>query len=237
VSTFSDRVLDGLGPTFAERAGDQLEPLVDGLTVELEATDTLVSPTARGWATVFDLDTTPQPGWLGRAFGTKVPGGLTLEEERAFVRDQAAWRRGSLNAMAAAVQAKLTGTKRVGFVERDGTPWRISLVVYSGEMTGTTEELLAVAATQKPVGLVLDGVTTLDAPTFADIAADYESFDALAAAFESYDQITIDDDLPGVSWWRPNPIRFARLKALAPTFADSLAMFPTFRDIRDYEEA
>jgi hypothetical protein len=108
--TLSERFLDGLGPALRTAAGDLLESLVEGYTSELAETDALLQPTPGGWATVYDLNTTPQPRWLGQATGTKVPAGLTLEQQRAYVRDRAAWRRGRVDALASAIQSP-TGTR------------------------------------------------------------------------------------------------------------------------------
>ncbi|NGZ99387.1 hypothetical protein G5V59_00160 [Nocardioides sp. W3-2-3] len=86
-----------------------------------------------------------------------MPGGLTVEQARAFVRDRAYWRRGTPAAVRAAVAALLTGQKRVALVERDGGPWRLTIRVYAAEVPPgvTLDDLKAAAATQKPVGIIL----------------------------------------------------------------------------------
>lgn len=213
--SFMSRVLDALGAGFRDRSGPMLELLVDGLTTELERVDVLIQPAPGGWPTLFDLDTTPQPAWLGTITGTTVPPGLTLEEQRAYVRDRAAWRRGSLDAIAAAIRTLLTdpASGHVGVIERPGgNAWHLQILVYDDDTTATAAQILAAAATQKPVGLILDGVTLL--ATVADP----------------------DNDFPGVTWWKPHEqvTTYARLKALAPTYADSAAMFPTYADARDH---
>ncbi|WP_243061129.1 hypothetical protein [Nocardioides sp. SR21] len=208
---FAARVLDGLGPAFRARAGDVVEVLAEALTAPLDEVDTLARPAAadRPWATVFDLEHTSQPAWIGGIVGTRLPGGLSVEEQRAYVRDRAAWRRGRLDALAAAIQAVLGGDHRVGFLERLGADaWTIAILVHADDAVGATEaQIRAAAATQKPVGLLI-----------ADV------------------ELVADVDEETVTWWRPpgTYLRYARTSELAPTYADRTAMFATYRDSRDY---
>lgn len=216
MTDFAARTLDDLGPALRRRAGDLLEPLVESLTGPLDDIDTLARPPAsdRPWAAWFDLDHTPQPAWIGGAVGTAVPGGLTLEQQRAHVRDQAAWRRGRLDAVAAAVQAKLTGTQSIAIQERvdengDPDPWQLVLHVYADETTATGAEIAAAASTQKPVGLRIADVVMHGA----------------------------GDVPPDVTWWRPpgHRITFARVHADYATFADLTAAFSSFAELRDHD--
>lgn len=182
-SPFAQRVLDGMGPAFAEQAGPLLEPFVDGLTSEVAATDALLSPAGEAaWPVVFDLDTTPHPAWLAQLAGTRVPGGLSRQLQREYVRDRRAWRRGTPAAIKAAVQATLRGSRRVELLERDGSPWHLTVQVYDAEVPGgDTAAVLAAAVSQKPVGItvtveVLSGATVahmrdFHGPTVADYAA------------------------------------------------------------------
>jgi hypothetical protein len=236
---FADRVLDGLGETFRDRAGALVDPLVEGLTAQLQATDDLTTPVdPGGWGTVFDLDTTTLPGWLGTVFGTTVPGGLTVAEQRAYVRDRAAWRRGSCLAMVSAVQALLGGDKLVQLVERVDTAWRLSIRVLASEATGATDEqILAAALTQKPVGLFLVDVERWSALTYDGLAAEHDTYDDLELDFDSYAELMADQD--GIADWFRRPgraVRYARMTAIAPTYTDLAVMFPTYADMRVYEQ-
>lgn len=184
----ASRVLEALGDAFRRHAGPGLDPLVDGLAAPLDDTDSRVTPTARGWAQVFDLDTTPDPAWLGRAIGTKVPVGLPVEEARALVRGRAYWKRGTPAAIVAAVQQLLTGTKHVTLLERDGSPWRLTVRVYETEVPAgvTVEQIAAAAATQKPVGIVVTveiataatyaHFAAVHGPTYQDVADDFPTY-------------------------------------------------------------
>ena len=187
----ADRVLDALGEGFRDRAGALVEPLVDGLTEPLAEVDELVQPTDRGWGTVFDLDATPVPAWYGNATGTTVPGGLTIEEQREYVRSRPRFRRGSPTAVKGAVAALLTGTRRVDLFERDGSPWNLRVRTYSAESTGLTEaDLLAAAGTQKPVGITLSAEVALGA-SYDHHTAEHPTYEDFAATYTSYDEASI----------------------------------------------
>lgn len=236
--TVADRVLDGLGPAYRAAAGALLDDLVAGLTSQLERVDELVQPTASGWAAVFDLDATPQPRWLGAATGTKVPGGLTTDQQRAFVRDRSAWRRGTVDAMAAAVRTLLTGGKHVWIDERfEADAWHVAIRVYAPDATGLTEDqILAAAATQKAYGLVLDSVSYEAAVTYDDLSELYADYEDAETDWTAY-PFTPELDVPGARWWRPaaTVTRYARLSAEAPTYSAFTAAYPTYRDARDHD--
>lgn len=188
MTAFADRVLEGLGPTFADRAGPLLPLLVDGLTSELAASDDLLSPAgSRPWPVLFDLDTTPYPAWLGQVSGTRAPAGLSRQDQREYIRDRRAWRRGTPGAIKAAVAATLVGSRRVELVERDGSPWHLTVQVYASEVpAGDTAPVLTAAQSQKPTGItvsveVLTGATyehmaTVHGPTYADFAAAFGTY-------------------------------------------------------------
>jgi hypothetical protein len=187
MSGVAERVLDGLGPAFVERAGPLLAPLVEGLTAELDATDTLLAPTDRGWPLLWDLNLTPYPAWLGQVVGTHVPDGLTPQAQRDYVRDRRAWKRGTPGAIRAAVTAALRGSRRADLLERDTSPWHLTVQVYASEVpSGDTAPLLAAAVSQKPVGIVVDievltgatyaHMTTVHGPTYADFTTAFGSY-------------------------------------------------------------
>ncbi|SDC46574.1 hypothetical protein [Nocardioides lianchengensis] len=189
----AERVLGGLGAAFRRRAGEQLTPLVEGLTDPLDRPAALVQPTARGWAAAFDLEQTPDPAWLGRATGTPIPDGLTTEKQRDLVRTRSQWRRGTPRAIKGAVQTVLTGaTKRVDVLERTDDPWTFKIRVWASEAPEDLPDVIAVAATQKPVGLRIDPeveVVDHDA-TFAHLTEVHGTFAELAEAFPTLGSMT-----------------------------------------------
>lgn len=150
------RIVEALGDAFRAMAGPGLVPLVEGLAGPLAAVDDRVAVTDRGWASVFDLNATPDPAWLGSVIGSPVPAGMTTEQAREFVRTRAYWRRGTPAAIQAAVAVHLTGLRRVVLRERDGGPWQLTVQVYNAELAPgvTLAHLQAAVASQKPVGII-----------------------------------------------------------------------------------
>lgn len=191
-SAVAARLVEALGAALLRRGGDQLEDLVDGYAVSLAPLDDRLQPVPiRGWPAAFDLDTTPDPAFIGAATGTRVPGGLTLEQQRDYVRDRTAWRRGSPAAVKGAVAALLTGTRRVDLFERDGSPWHLRVRTYSAQSADVTEaDIVAAAGTQKPVGITLDAEIALGA-SYEHHTAEWETYEDFTAAYSSYDEASI----------------------------------------------
>jgi hypothetical protein len=183
--SFAARVLDGMGAAFRRRAGLLLEPLVDALSSGVDAAAEIVGMETAPYPTVFNLDTTAYPSFVGAATGTPVPGGLSLEGQREYVRERPNARRGTPRAIRAAVRATLRGSRRVQLVERDGTPDHVRVQVYNSEVSDLTATTAA-AMSQKPVGLllaveVLSGatyahMTTAHGPSYADFTARFPTY-------------------------------------------------------------
>ena len=190
-SAVADRILAALGEALRRRAGALLEDVVDGYAAPLAPVDDLLQPTDRGWPAAFDVGTTPDPAWVGEATGTTVPRGLSVKDQRAYVRDRASWRRGTPGAIKGAVGQLLTGTRRVDLFERDGSPWHLRARTYSAESGGVdVDDLVAAAGTQKPVGITLEAEVALGA-SYDHVEAEWSSYDDFAAAYHSYDVASI----------------------------------------------
>lgn len=190
-SAVADRILAALGEALRRRAGALLEDVVDGYAAPLAPVDELLQPTDRGWPAAFDVDATPDPAWVGEATGTTVPRGLSVEEQRDYVRDRASWRRGTPRAVKGAVAQLLSGTRRVDLFERDGSPWHLRVQTYSAESAGLDEaDLVAAAGTQKPVGITLEAEVALGA-SYEHHAAEWATYEEWAAAYSSYDEASI----------------------------------------------
>lgn len=191
-SAVAARLVAALGDALARRGGPAFEDLVDGYAAPIAPLDDRLQPVPiRGWPAAFDLDTTPDPAFIGTATGTDVPGGLTLEQQREFVRDRAAWRRGTPEAIKGAVRQLLTGTRRVDLFERDGSPWHLRVRTYSAESADVTDaDIRAAAGTQKPVGITLDAEVALGA-SYEHHTAEWETYEDFTAAYSSYDEASI----------------------------------------------
>lgn len=189
--TLVSRLLDALGRAYVDRAGDGLPDLIDGLSGPMRDVDDRLAVTDRGWAAAFDLDQTPEPKWIGSATGTQVPGGLTLEQQRSYVRDRAGWRRGSPGAIRSAVRAVLlpTNSRRVDLLEREGSPWRFKVRVWAAEVpAGGTAAIAAAAQTQVPVGIILVDVDVETGASYEHMAEYHgDTLEEWAENFPTYD--------------------------------------------------
>jgi hypothetical protein len=190
VSAVAQRILDALGDAFGKLGGPNLPLLVDGLASPLVDVDERLTESEGGWAAAFDVDTTPDPWWLGEAIGAPVPADYTLEQARAFLQQRPAWRRGTIGAMQAAVAALLVGEKRFAIAERDTSPWHATITVFSADVPAgvTVADILAAATTQKPVGIVLAAqiVTHATYAHFHDPTTHGGTYASVAAAFPTY---------------------------------------------------
>lgn len=139
-----------------------------------------------GWSMLLDLERAPEKAlpWLAQFVGVRIAAGLTDQEQRDWIAGTASWRRGTLQAMTAAVQATLTGLKQVITRERFGGAYQLSVVTYTAETPDEAATLKAILS-QKPAGLVLtysamdgqDFQNLLDTnPLFSNVLANYTTF-------------------------------------------------------------
>jgi hypothetical protein len=183
--SFASRALEGMGAAFRRRAGSLLEPVITALSSGVDAADKVTGTDATPFPNVFHLDRTAYPAWLGQATGTPVPGGLTLEAQRAYVRERPNARRGTPKAIREAVKATLRGSRRVELSERNPDPDRVRVRVYSSEVVDLTVTTAA-AMSQKPVGLLL-AVDVLSGATYAHMTASHgPSYADFSARFPTY---------------------------------------------------
>lgn len=123
----------------------------------------------------WDIDRTPAflIPFVGQAAGVKVTPGTSATAQRAQVREGRQWKRGKLDQIAADLRTTLTGTQRIRFVERVGTPWQLEAITLPGE-TPHIAQTEAVGRASKPGGIIMiflqsslpivdEGTRTIDA--------------------------------------------------------------------------
>lgn len=141
-----------------------------------------------GWSAVLDPDRAPVWAlpWLGNFVGVTLPPGLTEAQQRARLVNPPAFNRGTFDGLVAAVRQTITGTGYVFALERQGSPYRITVVTRTSETPDPGGTLVA-AKSQKPAGLVLTHVITTTrtylenttaAPTYGARTATYASYAA-----------------------------------------------------------
>jgi hypothetical protein len=150
-----------------------------------------------GWSAILDPDrivamlpeTVAQRvlRWLGQFAGQSFPDGTTAAAMAAQIGTPAAFERGTPSGMAKAAGLTLTGNEYVFLKEREGSPYRVTIVTRTSE-TPNPAATLAAARTQKPAGLVLTHTVTAvrtwlevqaaGGNTWAGVAATYGNWSA-----------------------------------------------------------
>jgi P2-related tail formation protein len=139
--------------TFVEGLGEAHEPIRE-LTLDQTGADPL--------SALYDPDRCPASalGWLAQHVGVQLPVGISDDAKRELIKDPAGMRRCKRSAVISAVQATLTGTKYVNFIDRnDGSFWKWLIVTRTAE-TPAPEQTVLAALSQKTVGVVLEHVVT-----------------------------------------------------------------------------
>jgi hypothetical protein len=132
-----------------------------------------------GWSAVLDPDrivamlpeTVAQRvlRWLGQFAGQTFPDGTTATAMAAQIGTPAAFERGTPSGMAKAAGLTLTGNEYVFLKEREGSPYRVTIVTRTSE-TPSPAATFNAAKAQKPAGLVLTHVVT-NVRTYLEVAA------------------------------------------------------------------
>lgn len=114
-----------------------------------------------GWSGSLDPDRAfaEHLPWLAQFVGVRLPPGLTVIEQRVYLRDKPRWRRGSRGAMIAEARATLTGTQSVYFIERASSAYTITVQTLTSETPDPVATLEALLR-QKPGGIVLTHVVS-----------------------------------------------------------------------------
>lgn len=134
--------------------------------------------------------------WAAQVVGTRLPGGLGEDDQRAVIKDVTSWQRGTTASMRAAAALHLTGTKTVYFRERDpsGTdpPYTLEVVTLDSE-TPDPEAVRAALMAQKPVGIVLLYRTVAGWDYEEMTATGPDPYSALPPAFPTYRDLQYND--------------------------------------------
>jgi hypothetical protein len=176
-----------------EEYGWALATLTGSVGSMFDAVDTLARDTADGpgWSLVLDLTRCPDAWlpWLGQFVGVEVPVGSTAAAARHQIEDLSGFGRGRREAIVAAAQATLTGTKTVYIQERYGGDAYVLAVRTLTPETPSSAATLAAVLAQKPGGIVLDFGTST-ANTYDATRVKYATYDALKAAVPNYSALT-----------------------------------------------
>lgn len=178
-----------------EMTGWALLALCQALVGPLQFLEDIVrdSDTHIGYEAILDVDVCPPWAleWLGQFIGVRVtPGDPNdpdwVDRARTEIHATTGFQRGTIDAMVAAAQLTLTGTKTVQVSERSGGPGQLVVLTLAAETPDpvATERALR---SQKAAGLVLTYAVSGDSPF---INQGTLTIDAVGVAI---DDATIDD--------------------------------------------
>lgn len=171
----TDLLYEAIGPGITALDPDGvLLALLDGPGSLLGEVDDVVrdSATAIGWAAELSADGSHTPRWTAQFLGVQVPGDATDAVARDLIATRPSFRRGTVDALKAAAATLLTGTRHVTVRERDGSPYRVTVITYTTE-TPNAAAVNAALQAAKPAGLLLTHQVV--APT------SYAALEAMAA--------------------------------------------------------
>lgn len=108
------------------------------------------------WSVVMDVDRAAgyMLPYLAQFVGQSIPVGTPDADARDLIRTPSNQERGTLAKIIADAKRTLTGTQYIRVIERDGSPWRLSVFTRTAETPDATATLAAVLAA-KPAGIVV----------------------------------------------------------------------------------
>lgn len=145
-----------------------------------------------GWSAAVDVDRCPDFAlpWLAQCNGTVLTPGMTADEQRAAIKDEPGFRRGTLGAIVAAAQKTLTGAKQVLVKERDGGAYKLTVHTFTSETADTAATEAAIRA-QKPAGIILT-YSAIDGSDFELVRLAYTTFADLTSAHSTFGDLATD---------------------------------------------
>jgi hypothetical protein len=194
VDSFAQTVYDKLAPVQEtdQENGGALETLVSGISVPMQEVDDYASEvgTRPPWAVLFDLNAIPPKGldWLAQFVGVSFKAGVSDADKRSAILSTSGFQRGTLAAISAAPLPYLTGSKLMIVTERDGDPYRLTVITYASQ-TPDPDAVRSALLSQKPAGIVLNYQVFLgqtyaqlltNHPTYANVYSTYATYQLLA---------------------------------------------------------
>jgi hypothetical protein len=129
--------------------------------------------------------------YLAQFVGVKFAPNLTEAEMRAAILVPEGWRRGTTDALIAAIQRTLTGGKTVFLDERyTGSAYQLRVRTLASE-TPDEDETLGAILSQKPIGIVLTFLA-VTGQTWGDLVLDHADWDAVTADYATWAEVPLD---------------------------------------------
>lgn len=146
------------------------------------------------WTILLDADRAPEKAlpYLAQYVGERLPVGLTVAQQREWIKDAPNSKRGTVRAIFLAAQRKLTGVRVVSWAERNdpasGPNPEDHLIVhtYTAETpdpAGTFQDILSVSPADIEVHY-----DVLDGQSWADLDAGSANWAAVDAAYDDWNE-------------------------------------------------
>jgi hypothetical protein len=145
--------------------------------------------------------------YVAQFVGERIPTGLDEPAAREWVKDAPHRRRGTVDSVWQAAQRKLTGSRTVTIIERDGIsggddPDRITVITYTDE-TPDPDGVLADLASVLPWDIEINH-EVVDGQTWNELAATYPTWNDVAAHYTTWAQV-FSDRSSGLVFSRARP--------------------------------
>jgi P2-related tail formation protein len=170
--------------------------LCEGMMRAMAQTAELVDPPDPypPWAPLFNVDICPAWAlpWLAQVVGVRLPGGMSEVDQRNYIKGLSYLKRGTPDAILAAVRTQLTGTQTVWLRERDdGNAYRIEIIVRTVELRTTLQAVIDAVKLQKPAGIVMS-VRASDTWDYQEMTSDYigKKYKDLPTTYPKYSDLT-----------------------------------------------
>lgn len=202
MTVVGERLHAALAPlAYADQAGD-LANLCEAIGGMFEQVAELAAPGPQGqpgWSQLLDVNRCPAYAlpWLGQLVGVDVDTTLTDDLQRQQIAAESGMSRGSVQAIVAAAQRTLIGTKTVALLERSSSAcpsepaYGLTVFTFLAE-TPDTNATLAALEQAKPAGIVLQYLTRTGWD-FEGVREGYTTFTAVEAAFDNFSDMRVNN--------------------------------------------
>jgi hypothetical protein len=163
---FGDELYEGVAPLAYADAdnGYALRTLCYAIGELFAQVELLARADAAGndpWSVIMDVDRALgyMLPYLGQFVGQAIPVGTPDAVARDLIRSPSNQERGTLAKIVTDAKRTLTGTQYIRVIERDGSPWRLSVFTRTSETPDPAATDAAIQAV-KPAGIVVNHVTS-----------------------------------------------------------------------------
>lgn len=201
---FRDRLLEQLAPFQTIDNSGHFYILCDAIGAMFQPVEDLASDGPNGepgWSILLDIDRIPAAylGYLAQFVGVRLVNGLDDAAQRERVRSCGGFNRGRPASIVAAAKQSLTGNQNVILVERDGSPWRYTVITFTDETPDQTQTLSDLMD-QKPGPDILNYEVHVG-QDFAQLRDGFTSFGVVKSTFATFDDVRKFIPLGGGSVW------------------------------------